>query len=59
MSHRDQFWRWLAFGFRRLVLMVEEHAAEVEPGPEQRALLEEYATRLLAVARHGREREKA
>ncbi len=46
-----KFWRWLAFGFRRLVLMVEEHAAEVPPPPETRLLLEEYATRLLEVAR--------
>ena len=58
MNHREQFWRWLIFGFRRLMLMVEEHATEVDPEPEQLQLLEEYAERLLAVVRNGQARTK-
>lgn len=50
MNHREQFWRWLIFGFRRLVLMVEEHAHEVEPTREQGEMLKDFARRMTEVA---------
>lgn len=59
MNHREQFWRWLIFGFRRLILMVEDHAREVEPLPDQLDALEGYARRLLEIVKSGRERAKA